>query len=197
MPTCEILPPSEEQKLKEDFILFDIDPVTPDTENQRLIYDFNIASIALYFIKQKVDRITINNQRYIDLISACYGFLVGYVRDNLTNQIQLYEDLDSIMRDSDKYQKATLLVYEIFKNNKKFLTLNVSKFLRQIVNYSEERLLDSPKKATYLKLLEVFCRYKDKLVRENQSEIILQFTVDTARSNVLYLLQPEGAKELY
>ena len=101
------------------------------------------------------------------------------------------------MRDSDKYQKATLLVYEIFRDNKKFLTLNVTKFVRQIVNFSEERLLDSPKKATYLKLLEVFCRYEEKLVRQNQSEIILQFTQDTARSNVLYLLQPEGAKELY
>lgn len=101
------------------------------------------------------------------------------------------------MRDSDKYQKATLLVYEIFRDNKKFLTLNVTKFLRQIVNFSEERLLDSPKKATYLKLLEVFTRYQEKLVRQNQSEIIIQFTVDTTRSNVLYLLQPEGAKELY
>lgn len=80
------------------------------------------------------------------------------------------------MRDSDKYQKATLLVYEIFRDNKKFLTLNVTKFVRQIVNFSEERLLDSPKKATYLKLLEVFCRFQDKLVRQNQSEIIIQFT---------------------
>ena len=77
------------------------------------------------------------------------------------------------MRDSDKYQKAVNLVYEIFRDNKKFLTLNVTKFVRQIVSYSEERLLDSAKKATYLKLLEVFCRYQDKLVRENQSEIIV------------------------
>ena len=77
------------------------------------------------------------------------------------------------MRDSDKYQKAVNLVYEIFRDNKKFLTLNVTKFVRQIVSYSEERLLDSAKKATYLKLLEVFSRYQDKLVRENQSEIIV------------------------
>ena len=49
----------------------------------------------------------------------------------------------------------------------KFLTLNVTKFVRQIVNFSEERLLDSPKKATYLKLLEVFCRFQGKVVRQN------------------------------
>jgi len=48
----------------------------------------------------------------------------------------------------------------------------------------------------YLKLLEVFCRFGDKLVRSNQSEIILQMTADTTRSNVLYLFQAEGAKEL-
>lgn len=63
------------------------------------------------------------------------------------------------MRDTEKHQKAALLVYEIFKNNKKFLTLNVAKFLRTIVNFSEERQLNSSKKSTYLKLLGVFCRY--------------------------------------
>ena len=63
------------------------------------------------------------------------------------------------MRDIDKYQVATLLVYEIFRNNKKFLTLNVTKYLRQIVNTAEEVAIISPKKAMYLKLLEVFCRF--------------------------------------
>jgi len=43
----------------------------------------------------------------------------------------------------------------------------VTKIVRQIVNYSEERLLDSPKKASYLKLLEVFCRNQEKFVRQN------------------------------
>lgn len=100
------------------------------------------------------------------------------------------------MRDIDKYQVATLLVYEIFKDNKKFLTLNVTKFLRVIVNSAEEVALSSPKKAMYLKLLEVFCRFEDKLVRQNQSEIVLQMTADTSRSNILYLFKMEGAKEL-
>lgn len=58
-------------------------------------------------------------------------------------------------------------MYEIFRDNKKFLTLNVDKFLRQIVNAAEEVTLSAPKKALYLKLLEVFCRYEDKLVRQN------------------------------
>ena len=83
------------------------------------------------------------------------------------------------MSNFNQYQVATLLVYEIFRDNKKFLTLNVTKFLRQIVSYSEEQLIDNTKKACYLKLLEVFCKYKDKLVKQNQAEIIEQFTLDT------------------
>jgi len=80
-----------------------MEPVQPDTENQKLLRDFKLPSFAIFFIKQRVDRITIDDPQYVELITACYGFLVGYVRENLTNQGQLYEDLDSIMRDSDKY----------------------------------------------------------------------------------------------
>lgn len=100
------------------------------------------------------------------------------------------------MRDMDTYQVATLLFYEIFKDNRKFLTLNVTKFIRTINNTAEEVSLSYVKKAIYLKLLEVFCRFESKLIRLNQSEIIIQMTADTTRSNVLYLFAPEGAKEL-
>ena len=79
----------------------------------------------------------------------------------------MYDALDYFMRDFDKYQCATVLVYEIFKDNKKFLTLNVSKFLRGIVNASEEMETNTAKKATYLKLLEVFLHLHDKKVRQN------------------------------
>lgn len=71
------------------------------------------------------------------------------------------------MRDTDKYQIATLLVYEIFRNNKKFLMLNVTKFLRSIVSSAEEMPLDSHKKANYLKLLDVFSVYQGKLISQN------------------------------
>jgi len=56
----------------------------------------------------------------------------------------------------------------MFKNNKKFLTLNVSKILRQVIHSSEEAALNSSKKALYLKLLEVFIKFEDQLVRPNQ-----------------------------
>ena len=75
--------------------------------------------------------------------------------------------MDVFNRDIDKYPIASVLVREIFKNNKKFLTLNVTKWIRQIVNTSEEAALASSKKAMYLKLLEVYCRYEDMLITQN------------------------------
>lgn len=100
--------------------------------------DFKVAEIAVSFIKIKVDRQTNNDPIYIDLIKQCYRFLIAYVRENYENQLRVYDDLDTFMSNFNQYQVATLLVYEIFRDNKKFLTLNVTKFLRQIVSYSEE-----------------------------------------------------------
>lgn len=100
------------------------------------------------------------------------------------------------MRDMDSYQAAVLLFYEIFKDNTKFLTLNVTKFIRSINNTAEEVSLNQIKKAINLKLLEVFTRYQSRLIKVNQSEIILQMTADISRSNVIYLFQAEGSKEL-
>ena len=74
--------------------------------------------------------------------------------------MKVYDDIDVFMRDIDKFSVSTLLFYEIFKDNKKFLTLNVTKFIRAINNTAEEVSLSTPKKAVYLKLLEVFCRYE-------------------------------------
>jgi len=59
-------------------------------------------------------------------------------------------------------------VYEIFKDNKKFLNLNASKILKRISNASEKAELQDSKKGQMYKLLTAFCRCKDKLVRANQ-----------------------------
>ena len=122
-------------------------------ESQRLMRDFNIGDFALFFIKQRVDRQTNYNEDYTAMIKQCYWFLTAFVRENLQNQLRVYDDLDYFMRDFDKYQCATVLVYEIFRDNKKFLTLNVSKFMRGIVNASEEMEINTAKKSAYLKLL--------------------------------------------
>ena len=80
----------------------------------------------------------------------------------------------------------------MFKDNKRFLTLNVSKILRHIILAAEEASLQSSKKALYLKLLEVFCKFEEKLVRPNQQEIIINFTRDISKNNLIYLFSYEG-----
>ena len=150
----------------------------------------------MQIIKYRVDRIINSQDEYKELIKSCYRFLIAYIRNNFQGQLQIYDDVDVFMRDMDSYYVATLLFFELFKNNTKFLTLNVTKFIRTINNIAEEVSLSAPKKAVYLKLLEVFIKYEEKLIRQNQNEIIGQMTADTTRSNVLYLFQPEGSKEL-
>lgn len=153
----------------EDFILFDIDKnnSTPNPENQRLLQAFDFFSMALSIIKHRVDRSTSQNEQYLELIRACYRFLVAYVRNNFHNQLKVYDDVDVFLRDIDRYPVATLLFYEIFKDNSKFLTLNVVKFIRAINNTAEEVAPNLVKKAVYLKLLEVFCKHEGKLIRNN------------------------------
>ena len=46
-----VVAPTEEQRLREDFILHDIEPIQPDLENQKLLSDFKLAAAAMFFIK--------------------------------------------------------------------------------------------------------------------------------------------------
>jgi len=65
----------------------------------------------------------------------------------------------------------------------------VNKFLRTVVNFAQETPLEHSKKGLYLRLLEVFIKTSDQLVRPNQCEVVENLTADVARSNVLFLLQ--------
>ena len=122
----------------------------------------------MFFIKFRVDRNIVNDPFYNNLIHQCYKFLVLYVKDNFANQIKVHSNLEIFLRDIDKNPLICLLLYEMFRDNKRFLTLNVTKILRQIISSAEEAPLSSSKKALYMKLLEVFCKFEDKLVRPNQ-----------------------------
>ena len=54
--------------------------------------------------------------------------------------------MDAFLKDIEKYTLAIQLVYEIFKDNKKFLNLNASKILKRISNASEKAELKDIKK---------------------------------------------------
>ena len=81
--------------------------------------------------------------------------------------MKVHANLEIFLKDIDKNPLICLLIYGMFKDNQRFLTLNVSKILRQIITSAEEASLQSSKKALYLKLLEVFVKFEDKLVRPN------------------------------
>lgn len=100
------------------------------------------------------------------------------------------------MKDLEKHSLAILLVYEIFKDNKKFLNLNASKILKQIVNAAEKAEMNDSRKGSLYQLLTVFCRYKDKLVRANQQDIVVFMTDKGPQSNILYLFTSEGYKDI-
>lgn len=50
---------------------------------------------------------------------------MNYVRQNFQNQVKVHDNLEIFLRDIDKNPQICLLLYEMFKDNKKFLTLNV------------------------------------------------------------------------
>ena len=110
--------------------------------------------------------------------------------------MKVHNHLEIFLKDLDKNSLICLLIYEMFKGNKKFLTLNVTKILRVIILSAEEAALHSSKKCLYLKLLEVFCKFEDKLVRPNQQEIVVNFTRDVSKNNLIYLFSAEGLPHL-
>lgn len=111
-------------------MLFERTDRPQNKENQRLMANFGIEALAMFFIKYRVDRNSVNDPFYQQLIHQCYNFLVAYVKDNLQNQIKVHDHLEIFLRDIDKNPLICLLIYEMFRDNKKFLTLNVSKILR-------------------------------------------------------------------
>ena len=122
---------------KDDFILFNQTKKKMNKENQRILGSFGIEKMAMFFIKYRVDRNSINDENYQKLIHQCYNFLVNYVKNNFENQIKVHDNLEIFLRDIDKNPLICLLIYELFKDNKKFLTLNVSKILRHIILSAE------------------------------------------------------------
>ena len=67
--------------------------------------------------------------------------MIAYVKDNFTNQIKVHNNLEIFLRDIDKNPLISLLIFEMFRDNKRFLTLNVSKILRTIIIAAEEASL--------------------------------------------------------
>ena len=55
-----------------DFILFNQQEKQMNKENQRLLASFGIENFAIFFIKYRVDRNSVNDPFYQQLIHQCY-----------------------------------------------------------------------------------------------------------------------------
>eukprot|EP00347_Sterkiella_histriomuscorum_P021853 403332539 len=196
--TAEDEQDAEDKQLEEneEFIMFLEFKNQENRENQRIMRNFQVQESAIYFISFRMELNASQNQDYINLIKQCYRFLIRFVRQNPANQSALRDNLDVFLKDIDKFTLAPLLIYEIFRDNKRLLNLNVSKILKQIVAASEDADINSSRKATLMKLLNVFCRFKDKLVRQNQQDIIIFMTNNVVRSSILYLFSNEGFTDI-
>jgi len=75
----------------ESFILYDDEPGVISKEVQRLLLNFNIAELAMFFVSQRVDRASNSNPLYLTMIKKCYLFLVSFARYNPQNQALLYD----------------------------------------------------------------------------------------------------------
>jgi hypothetical protein len=67
---------------QKDFLLFHRIDSPVNTENQRLLGNFHIENLAMFFLKYRVERNSVNDPFYQKLIHECYTFLMNYVRQN-------------------------------------------------------------------------------------------------------------------
>jgi RIH domain len=91
---------------------------------------FDMDEFATYFIKYRTEEKDAQTIEHITLMKQCYRFLIKFVRGNVQNQQKLREDLEDYLKDIEKHSLAIMLVFEIFRDNKKFLNLNASKILK-------------------------------------------------------------------
>jgi hypothetical protein len=66
----------------ESFILYDDEPGVISKEVQRLLLNFNIAELAMFFVGQRVDRASNSNPHYKEMIKKTYLFLTSFARFN-------------------------------------------------------------------------------------------------------------------
>lgn len=161
---------AEEQ---EEYIMYLNLPQTENKENQRMMRNFDMDEFAVHFIEYRTEESDAQAAEHQQFMRQCYRFLIRFVRGNIINQQKIRDNLEAFLKDLDNHALAIMLVNEIFKDNKKFLNLNASKILRFIINASEKCDMDDSKKGSMYRLLMVFCRFKEKLVRANQQDIVV------------------------
>ena len=98
-------------------------PLTENKENQRLMRNFDMDDFGTFFIEHRTEESDAAAIEHQALLRQCYRFLIKFTRGNQINQAKIREKLEYFLNDIDNHSLAINLVYEIFKDNKKFLNL--------------------------------------------------------------------------
>lgn len=147
--------------------------LTPNYENQRLIRNLGIHEILITLLKVGLTKNQKTNSDYHELINTVYLFLIRFCSDNPNNQNLLGENIDLFAKELDSSPLAIFLIKEIFRNNKHFLTTKGQSAIRYIVQREEKMDIDSIEKHHYLLILKSFAKCKKKIVKKNQTEILM------------------------
>ena len=177
------------------------DQLIPNAENQRLLKNLGVLNIIIQVLKINASEDIRENADFNDLLKSVYLFLIRFCKDNLVNQNLLGEYVDFFIKEIGSSPLVIFLIREIFKNNKHHLTTKGQKVIRYIVEQEEELDLNSIEKFHYLNILKTFTKCKNKIVKKNQNEILMQisgkdddklcsfFNTKEGRSKIKKLLQ--------
>lgn len=132
-----------------------------------------IIEILRYNISQKK-----THSDYEDIIKSAYIFLIRFCKDNAVNQELIGEHLDIFVKELNTSPLSIYLIKEIFKDNKLHLSSKGQKIIRLIAKKEETIALSMPDKYRYLDTLKTFARCKNKIVKKNQNEILINISGD-------------------
>jgi len=160
----------KEKSPQEEYIVFNKMAFKENPENQRIIKNLGIVAEIISILTHRVTQQVSESEYYLKLIKQCYLFLIRFVRRSFQNQLTLYEQVDVFMKDIDRHPLSVYLIMEVFKDsaqNKQFLTLNTSKIIKQILTAAEAALNNAEFKASLYRVLQGFCKFQGKLIRQN------------------------------
>ena len=111
--------------------------VGENKENQRIMRNLELHETAIFFIRYRTEKEIFQHPVHIALIKytllivkiacrQCFRFLIKFVKGSIENQHKLRDHIDVFVKYIDKFSLASQLIYEVFKENKKFLNLVIS-----------------------------------------------------------------------
>jgi len=186
---------SEQQRNEED--TFFKDTSIPNKENQRLLRNLNVADYVIGLIKYRpIFAVHSPSEEHADLVRSAYSFLIKFCKGNPLNQIRLHDEIDVFLADLDRCPLSAFLVFEVFKNNKRFLTQYAAKPIKHLAKAAEGMAMGDVRKASFVKILKVFLKYKKKVIKQNQNDILIMMTKSDGKESARRLLKPENQPEI-